>query len=89
MKKGIVSANMIYLKRGGYLHKGADVTENDVNNFDQLVEKGLIEPVKSESELMKLTKAELQDKCKDLGIEFQDSENKSELVDKIESKDSD
>lgn len=42
MKKGIVNVNMITSKRGGYIHKGKEVSENDVNGFDELVGKGSI-----------------------------------------------
>jgi hypothetical protein len=49
MKKGIVIANLITLKRGGYLHKGKKVTSNDIDNFDECVKGGKIkldEPIK-------------------------------------------
>jgi hypothetical protein len=42
MKKGIVISNMITSKRGGYIHKGKEVSENDINNFDECVKNGHI-----------------------------------------------
>lgn len=90
MKKGKVNANMIYLKRGGYVHKGETVSSEDVDSFEQLVDKGLIsvkkvdKEVDDNSELMKLKKDELQTKCLSLNIPFEESETKAELVAKIE-----
>ena len=43
VKKGIVLANMITHKRGGYIYKGKPVTSEDVNNFDEAVKNKTIE----------------------------------------------
>lgn len=79
---------MIYLKRGGYVHYGKEVTSKDVDNFDAMVKKGMIEEAeteKPESDLMKLKKDELQAKCKELEIDFEESFNKAQLVALIEA----
>lgn len=91
MEKGKVNANMIYLKRGGYIHKGEDITSDDVNDFGQLVEKGYISIEKAEknTELMKLKKDELQQKCKDSNIDFDESNTKAELIELIEKAEKD
>ncbi len=90
MKKGIVIPKRLSHKNGvSKLKAGEVVTENDVNNFDELVEMGCITDVEGteddqESDLMKLKKNELQEKCNDLEIEFTESDNKAELVALIE-----
>ena len=56
MKKGIVKANMITLKRGGYAYKNKPITEADVNNFDDGVKNGSIELVEEKKEVKKEVK---------------------------------
>lgn len=87
MQKGKVNVNMLYLKRGGYLHKGESITSDDVSDFDQLIEKGHIisEETGKESDLMKLKKDELQLKCVELEIDYEESNTKAELVALIEN----
>ena len=87
MKKGKVIVLALSHKNMNHIFKAGDeVTEKDVNNFDKLVSDGKIEEAEKEevSELMKLTKADLIAKCKDLELDFNESDNKSELVDLIE-----
>lgn len=85
MKKGKVIPLALSHKNGKtVLGPGDEVTENDVNNFDELVKKGFIEIEDSESDLMKLKKDELQEKCIELEIDYDESETKAGLVALIE-----
>lgn len=86
MKKGIVIPRKLSHKNGvTKLKAGEEVTEEDVNNFDELVENGCIVIEEAEqSDLMKLKKSELQEKCIELGIDYTEDDNKSELVERIE-----
>lgn len=88
MKKGIVTPRKLSHKNGiTKLKRGDVVTEEDVNNFDGLVENGCIvieKAKKPESDLMKLKKDELQEKCIELDIDYTEDDNKSELVERIE-----
>ena len=88
MKKGKVIPLALSHKNGKtILGPGDEVTENDVNNFDELVKKGFIEvegTEKAESDLMKLKKDELQEKCIELDIDYDEADTKSILVALIE-----
>lgn len=86
MKKGIVTPRRLSHKNGvTKLKKGDEVTEKDVNNFDELVENGCIKiDDKPESDLLKLKKDELQEKCIDLDIDYDESDTKAQLVALIE-----
>ncbi len=88
MRKGIVTPRKLSHKNGiTKLKRGDVVTEDDVNNFDGLVENGCIvveDDNKAESNLMKLKKAELQEKCIELDIDYTEDDNKAELVERIE-----
>lgn len=74
---------MIYLKNGGYLHKDGKLTENDVNNYSQMVESGLIVEEAKGDDLSKLTKDKLQLKCVELDIDYDEADTKAELIKKI------
>ena len=82
MKKGKVIPLALSHKNGKtILGPGDKVTENDVNNFDEVVKKGFIEvDNEPESDLMKLKKVELQEKCIELDIDYAEDDNKAELV---------
>lgn len=88
MKKGKVIVLALSHKNGKIiLGPGDEVTENDVNNFDKLVKQGFIEVAgteKAESDLMKLKKDELQEKCIELDIDYDEADTKAILVALIE-----
>lgn len=85
MKKGKVISSALSHKNGSKILRAGDkVTENDLNNFDEAVKGGHVEIEGAESDLMKLKKAELQEKCIELDIDYTEDDNKSELVERIE-----
>ena len=86
MKKGVVISLTLSHKNGRtVLRTGDKVNENDVNNFDDSVKTGHIKIEKDDqSDLMKLKKDELQEKCIELDIDYTEDDNKSELVERIE-----
>lgn len=95
MKKGKLNRLTLSHKNGRTVlrpdsKKEYDVTESDVNNWDELVKDGsIIEIEKPESDLMKLKKDELQEKCIALDIDYTEDDNKSELVERIEAAEKD
>jgi len=91
MKKGIVIALTLSHKNGNnILRDGDKVTENDVVNFDHLVKKGFIEvegkPSDSDDDVPNMTwlKDDLKAKCDELKITYESSDNKEDLLEKIE-----
>lgn len=96
MKKGKLNRLSLSHKNGSTIlrpnpKKEFDVTEADVTNWDELVKNGSIieNSEKKESDLMKLKKDELQEKCIELDIDYTEDDNKSELVERIEEAEKD
>lgn len=97
MKKGKVIVGALSHKNLNHVFKEFEkVTENDVENWDELVKEGKIEETGEEEndseelkELLKVTKPDLQDKCSSLNIDFEESDTKKVLAEAILSKKSD
>ena len=97
MKKGKVIVGALSHKNLNHVFKEYErVTENDVENWDELVregkieETGIVEESNGENEelkkLLKLNKTDLQNKCLDLNIDFEESDTKKVLAEAILSK---
>jgi len=101
MKGKVKCLAISHINGRSILRDGDEVTSSDVTDFKSLVKNGAIEPdeetkkllsskgsdkTENESGLLKLKKNELQGKCKELEIEFKDSDNKEDLVAMIEEK---
>ena len=86
MKKGKVISSALSHKNGSTILRAGDkVTEDDLNNFDEAVKGGHVEIEETESDLMKLKKDDLQEKCIELDIDYDDSDSKAQLVALIEA----
>ena len=86
MRNGEVISSALSHKNGRtILRSGDKVTENDLNDFDWALKTGHIEIEEiEESDLMKLKKDELQEKCIELDIDYDESDTKAVLVALIE-----